>query len=194
MSAFGVDGFAAVRPVRVEVFTSAYRVTGTIRTRFGRVAEILNQLSATHLPLADAAVHRHADGQATSGGSSVVVSVDEILLMIAPDLAGAPSPEMRIPKRPVPAQLAIPPLWVTGTVHVPVDSRALDGLLNVPDRFLPVTDVTISAVGQADIEAAVVALRRDRAHVIQLTDDDHPSEVLDERTAEAWLHARDEPG
>ena len=43
--AFGGGGIGAVKPVAVDIYTAAYRVSGTIETRFSRVTEILNQQS-----------------------------------------------------------------------------------------------------------------------------------------------------
>ena len=42
MSGFGTEGFGIARAVSVDVYTDAYRVAGTVETRFSRVAEILN--------------------------------------------------------------------------------------------------------------------------------------------------------
>lgn len=166
---FGLEGFSAVRPVRVELITAAYRVTGAIQTRFNRVAEILNQLTATHLPVDDATVEEHASDGARRAATTIV-AVDEILVMVAPELADAPSGDMRVPKQPLRARLAVPPLWLDGTVYVPVGSKPTDGLLNVGERFLPMTDVTISSAAHPRLnhDGPVAAVRRDRAHVIQL--------------------------
>lgn len=168
---FGLDGFSAVRPVRVELITTGYRVTGTIQTRFNRVAEILNQLTATHLPVMDATVEEHgADGPRRA--ATVMVTVDQILVMVAPELADAPSGDMRVPKQPLRARLAIPPLWLDGTVYVPIGSRPTDGLLNVGERFVPMTDVAISSAAYPRLnhDGPVAAVRRDRAHVFQFED------------------------
>lgn len=168
MSGFGIDGFAEVRPVRVELFTSGYRIAGTIHTRFTRVAEILNQLSATHLPVQNATVAQLGVGEAVEE-QEAIVAVDEILIMLAPDLARAPGGDMRVPKEPVHAVLAIPPLVVAGQVHVPIGSRPMDGLLNVPDRFLPMTAVSVTSEVHPSLDrtTSVIAVRRDRAHVIR---------------------------
>jgi hypothetical protein len=44
----------------------------------------------------------------------------------------------------------------------------------------------------------VMALRRDRAHVLLVADDERPdqllADVLDERTAESWLRSGEQPG
>lgn len=179
---FGLEGFGTIRAVRVELITTGYRVTGTIQTRFTRVAEILNQLSSAHLPVDDATVREH--GGAARRAGTTIVTVEEILVMVAPDLADAPSGDMRVPKQPTRAQLAIPPMWLDGTVYVPVGSVPTDGLLNVADRFVPMTDVRISSVAHPDLDhdGPVAAVRRDRAHVV-LFEDAPAAEAADEVSA-----------
>jgi len=200
MSAFGIDGFGTVSAVSVDVYTSAYRVSGTIQTRFTRVAEILNQLSSAYLAVEHASTTEHAIPGRVVAAPSVLVSVDEILVMVATELGGDARGEMRIPKRAAKAQMSLPPLHVAGAVHIAIGSRPIDGLLNVPDRFLPMTDVTLSSVAHPELDrsATAVALRRDRAHLLLVADDERPDElladVLDERTAEAWLRASEDPG
>jgi hypothetical protein len=199
MNAFGMDPFGAASPVEVDVYTAAYRVTGTVQTRFTRVAEILNQLSGSHLPIEHATISEYADPTGTISAPSAMVAVDQILVMIAPSLSGAAQAEMRIQKRAVMAQLALPPLRVTGRIHVTVGGRPIDGLLNVPDRFIAMTDATLASGAHPDLDrsAGALALRRDRAHVLLVADDEHPdqllADVLDEETAEAWLRSGDEP-
>jgi hypothetical protein len=198
MTAFGMDAGLDVVEVSVDVYTSDYRVTGTVRTRFTRVAEILNLLSATHLPVERATVSEHADASAPIAAPTALVALEEILVMVAPELAGEARPEMRIQKRAVRAQLAIPPVRITGLIHVPIGGRPMDGLLNVPDRFVAMTDVTLTSARHPHLErsAPAVAFRRDRAHVLLVADDEHPDElladVLDERTAESWLRSGDQ--
>jgi len=193
MSAFGMDSFGSAQVVTVDVYTAAYRVSGRVETRFGRVAEILNQLSGGYLTVGQATVSEHDDPGGTVAAPSALVSVEEILVMVAPDLVAEAHAEMRIPKRPVLAQLALPPLRISGTIHVPMGTRPVDGLLHVPERFMPMTDATVTSSRYPELgrRAAVLALRRDRAHVLLVADDETPdqllADVIDERTAETWL-------
>ena len=197
MDPFG--GISDVRGVEVDLITDAYRISGTVRTRFGRVTDILNQLSGAHLAVEHATISEHADPSATMSAPSAVVDVASILVMAAPGLTGAASSDMRIPKRPVKALLALPPVRVMGTIHVPIGSRPLDGLLNVTDRFLAMTDVTIGSGAYPELGRSVdaAAVGRTRAQILLVADDERPDElladVLDERTAEAWLRADDGP-
>jgi hypothetical protein len=200
MNPFGMDSFSSLAEVTVDVYTAAYRITGTVRTRFSRVAEILNQQTGSHLTVEHATVSEYADAMSTIGAPSALVAIEEILVMIAPELDGASGDEMRIPKRAVRAQLSIPPLRLTGAIHVPAGSRPVDGLLNVPDRFMPMTDATLASGAYPELvrSVAALALRRDRAHVLLVADDERPDElladVLDATTAAAWLRSDEEAG
>jgi hypothetical protein len=192
-------GIGNAASVSVDVYTAAYRVSGSIETRFSRIAEILNQLSGVHLEVTRATISEYDDASATIAAPSALVSVEEILLMVAGELTGA-SGEMRVPKRPVRAQLAIPPFRITGSVHIPIGSRPVDGLLLGSDQFMAMTDATITSGSQPELERTVpvLAVRRRRAHVLLVGDDENPdqllADVLDERTAEAWLRPDPEGG
>ena len=96
MDPFG--GLSAVRRVDVDLITDAYRISGTVQTRFGRVTDILNQLTGTHLTVESAKITEHADPSGTLAAPSASVDLASILLMTALELAGGASSEMRIPK------------------------------------------------------------------------------------------------
>ena len=187
------SGFGTVADVEVDVLTDAYRISGTVQTRFSRVTDILNQQAGTHVTITRATISEHADPTATVAASSTLVAVSAILVMSAPALTGGTGSEMRIAKRPVRAQLAVPPLRVTGTVHITPGGRPTDGVMNMTDRFLAMTDATISSGQYPDLErtAPAVAVARDHAQILLMSDDERPDElladVLDERTAEGWL-------
>jgi hypothetical protein len=90
-------------------------------------------------------------------------------------------------------ELAIPPLRVAGVMHIAPGSRPADGLLNMTDPFLTMTDATITSAAHPELAqtAAAIAVRRDRAQMFLIADDEQADEpladVLDERTAETWL-------
>jgi hypothetical protein len=198
MDSFG--GMSAARDVAVDLLTDAYRVSGTVQTRFGRVADILNQHAGTHIAVHHATISEHDDPRATLAAPSALVAISSILALVAPGLQGEAASEMRIQKRPVRLQLAIPPFRVTGTMHVTPGSLPTDGLLNLSDRFMTVTDATVASGVHPELTrtASAVAVCRDRAHVLLVADDERPDElladVLDERTAEAWLRPEETAG
>ncbi len=178
MSGFGLEEFASVESVAVRIYTSAYRINGTIHTPFSRVAEILNQLPSAFVTIEQTTIVEHGGAAPTAHAATAYVALDEILVMVAPDIAGEPRAEMRIRKQPVTAALSMPPLRLSGTVHVPVGSRPIDGFLNVAERFVPMTDVhlTSAAYPELDGEHPIVALRRDRAQVMVISDGARVSE------------------
>ena len=193
MSAFGLEGFATVQAVEVELYTAAYRIDGTVHTPFRRVAEILNQLTHAHLAVEGVTVTEHAAPEAVERVGSALVTVDEILVLFAPNLAGEPRAEMRIEKQRARARLSLPPLHLDGTIHVPVGSRPVDGLLNVPDRFVAMTEVAITSSAYPALERTVpiLALQRDRAHVIAVIEPDEEAGEDEAIEAEAPGEAGD---
>ena len=101
MNAFAADPFAvsATRTVAVDIYTSAYRISGQTVTRFVRVADIVNQIASTHLVIEQATLSEYADATATISAQQVLVTVDEILFLLAAETDAAARPEMRIQKR-----------------------------------------------------------------------------------------------
>jgi hypothetical protein len=191
----GFDAFAAspMDAVALDVYTASYRVSGTIASRFSRVADIVNQAAASHLLIEGATVSEYADPTATISAMQVLVNLDEALIVIAAQADAGARPEMRIPKRAVRAQIGLPPFRVTGSIHVPQGSRPVDGVLNARDRYLPMTEVTIACGSHPELDrtAEAVAFQRARAHLILVADDERPDQllasVLDGATAERWL-------
>jgi hypothetical protein len=184
--------------VALEVYTDTYRVSGKAMTRFARVADIANQAANTHLHVEEATISEYADPTATIDAGQVLVNMNVALLVIAAESAAPQRPEMRIPKRSVRAQIAVPPFRLTGTVHVPTGSRPADGVLNATDRFLTMTEATIASAAHPDLgrTATAIAFQRERAQLILVADDENPdqllADVLDAATAERWLHAAEQ--
>jgi hypothetical protein len=136
------------------------------------VAEILNLLPSGHVTIEAASIVEHAAPESSMRAGTAHVAVDEILVMMAPELAGPPRAEMRIQKAPATAVLSMPPLRLSGTVHVPLGSRPIDGFLNVAERFVPMTDARLTSAAHPDLdrEVPILAVRRDRAQVMVITD------------------------
>jgi len=196
----GLDPFAPSPPaaIQVDIYTDAYRVSGKTTTRFTRVADIVNQASSSHLVVNEATISEYADPSATVSAMQALVRLEDVLLIIAGESGEAtPRADMRIPKRAVRAQIGIPPFRITGAIHVSQGSRPADGIMNASDRFLTMTEVTVACAPYPELgrTAAAVAFQRGHAHLILVTDDEHPdqllADVLDSATAERWLQARD---
>ena len=74
---FGVDYLGAAAAVNVDVYTRDFRISGTVQTRFTRVAEILNQMTHAYLSVDHATISEHADPTATRGAPQAWVAADE---------------------------------------------------------------------------------------------------------------------
>ena len=198
MSAFGSDIFepASITQVALDLYTTDYRISGTVSTRFNRVADILNQVTLTHIPLVHATISEYDNPTGTLAAEHVHVPVAEVLFCVASTDGGA-RPEMRVAKRPIKAQIAVPPFRLTGNVHVTQGSRPVDGLLNATDQFMAMTDAAVACARYPELDrtARALAVQRRRAHVLLVADDERPdellAEVLDERTASDWLVSRE---
>ena len=189
----GIPISTEARRVEVQVYTAAFLVSGVTATRFARVADILNQLSVSHLAVEQATVRQHGTPVDWPETARVLVPVSRILLMVAPESRGAARPDMLIVKRPFAVRLGLPPFVVSGQLHVPAGVGSVDGLLNAVEVFLVVTDAQISSVEHPDLdrEAAAIAVQRASAEVVVLGDDEHPdqllADILDAHTAAGWL-------
>ena len=166
--------------VEVELYTAGFRVSGHMSTRFRRVADVLNLTGSTHLVVEEATVADYADPAASRGGPLVMVAVDAVLFGMSTGTDDSPTEELRIPKRPVRTEVAVPPFWLTGMVHVPQGSRPMDGLLNVADRFLPLTDVAVRSPEYPafDRTVPILAVQRNLAQVLLVTDYESTDELL----------------
>jgi hypothetical protein len=160
-----------VSRVDIELFTAGYRITGHMSTRFRRVGDILNLTSSTHLIVEEATVLEYAAPNATRSGESVMVSVDSVLFGISSGVDDRPDEDLIVQKRPVRIQVVLQPFWLTGTVHVPAGSHATD-VLNVADRFLPLTDVEVHAAAYPSLDGTspILAVQRNLAQVLVVTD------------------------
>jgi hypothetical protein len=160
-----------VSRVEVELYTAGHRVSGHMSTRFRRVGDILNLSSSTHLVVEGATVLQYANPGAPRIGESVMVSLDTVLFGISSGIDDRPDEALIVQKRPVKIELALNPFWLSGTVHVPAGSHATD-VLNVADRFMPLTDVEVTSAGFPAVnrDAPILAVQRNLAEILVVTD------------------------
>lgn len=187
-----------VATVQVDLYTAGFHVTGTMKTRFRRVAEILNLTGSSHLVLEDATVTEYAGSQSPRSGPAVMVAVDEILFGMSSGTDDRPAEELVVVKRPVQAQFGVGPFWLNGNVYVPQGSRPMD-VLNVADRFLPLTDVSIACAGHPEFNRQVplLALQRNLSEILVVADDEDDAqrlaEIMPEAEAQGWMPPPPEP-
>jgi hypothetical protein len=188
-----------VSRVEVELYTSAFRVSGHLSTRFQRVADILNIGGQSHIVLEEATIAEFADPAAARGGQSVMVAVDSILFGVSGAERDASADEMAVHKRPVKIQLDLPPFWITGTIHVPQGSQATD-VLNVAERFLSLSDAAVSSAAHPGFDgtSSAVGVQRALGEILVISDEGGAdasslADLIPEEEANRWLHPELEP-
>lgn len=179
-------------PLPAEVTTSAYRVSGTIRTRFDRIAAILNNLDRSHLTIELATVREHVDPGRGRRESSALVPLEDILFIVADTSPDNAADAIVVPKRPVIARVSMPNFRLSGTIFVSESVESVATAVTMSSEvFVPMVDATVSCWIRPELNAThpVLAFQRRLAHVFAF--DDRPDPLQDLR---ATSSQQDEPG
>lgn len=161
------SSFVQEQPVRLTLYTDAFIVHGTIRTRQRRVTDILNERETAFLVLSDVEIEPFGSG-VTSRAEFAQVNLDAVLFAVA-DTPVEPAPELRMPKFTEQAMISVPPFTIVGTIHLQPDDAGLRASLEeLVGRFLPATDATYwsATTGDTRRSALVVAFNHARAQIL----------------------------
>ena len=161
------SSFVQEQPVRLTLYTDAFIVHGTIRTRQRRITDILNERETAFLVLAEVEIQPFGSGE-TSRAEFAQVNLDAVLFAVA-DTPVEPAPELRTPKLTEQAMVSVPPFTIVGTLHLQPDDAGLRASLEeLVGRFLPATDATYwsAAAGEARRSALIVAFNHARAQIL----------------------------
>lgn len=153
-------------PVALTLYTDAFVIRGSIRTRQNRVTDILNQADDGFLVLSDAVVDEYGSRGAATRTEFAQVNLAAVLFAVA-DTPIEPRPDLRTPKVPEQAMISIPPFRVIGRVHLMPERGLAEALSELTGRFIPVTEATYwsDTVGEARATAAMVAVNHERAQI-----------------------------
>jgi hypothetical protein len=157
-----------VEALAAEVTTSAYRVSGNIRTRFVKIAAILNNLDRTHLIIELATIREHVDPGRGRRAAAVIVPVDDIMFIVADTPPDPAADAIVVPKKPVPAQVAMPNFRLSGTIFVPESVESVATAVTMTtDVFVPMVNATVSCWVRPELNATypVLAFQRRLVHV-----------------------------
>jgi len=153
--------------VAMTLYTDAFVISGSLRTRQRRLSDILNFADEDFLVL-DAAV---LQGLGKHGGhhtaANAQVNLAAVLFAVANDTVEA-IPELRTPKVPETTLISIPPFSVTGHIHLLPERDVRSALQELHGRFVPVTEATFwsDALGEAPKTAAMIAVNHARAQIL----------------------------
>jgi hypothetical protein len=152
--------------VPLTLYTDAFIIRGSIRTRQGRLSDILNQADEDFLVIADAVVDEYGTGGMPVRSEFAQVNLGAVLFAVA-DTSIEARPDLRTPKVPEQAMISIPPFRITGRVHLLPERDLREALGELTGRFIPVTDATYwsDSVGEARATAPMVAINHTRAQI-----------------------------
>lgn len=153
--------------VGLTLYTDAYVVRGTIRTRQRRVTDILNHAEDDFLVISDATFDEFGSRAQTVQSEFAQVNLGTVLFAVA-DTPVEPIPELRMPKIAEQALISVPPFRITGRIHLLPERDLREALGELTGRFIPVTEATYwsDTVGEARTTAAMVAFNHARAQIL----------------------------
>jgi hypothetical protein len=153
--------------VSLTLFTDAFIIKGTIRSRQSRITDILNGADDGFLVLADAFVDEYGSRGTPVRTEFAQVNLNAVLFAVA-DQPVEERPDLRTPKVPEQALVSIPPFRVIGRVHLLAERDLREALSELTGRFIPITDATYwsDSVGEARASAPMVAVNHERAQIL----------------------------
>lgn len=159
----------ANEPVKLALtlFTDAFVIKGNLRTRQGRITDVLNSGDQDFIVLQDAIVDEFGTRSQAVRTEYAQVNLDAVLFVVS-DTTIEPRPDLRTPKVIEQAMISIPPFRIIGHIHLLPERDLHDALGELRGRFVPVTDATFwsDTVGEARTSAPMVAFNHNRAHIL----------------------------
>ncbi len=152
--------------VPLTLYTDAFVIKGSVRSRQNRITDILNQAEDGFVVLSDAVVDEYGSRGTPIRSEFAQVNLSAVLFAVA-DTTVEARPDLRTPKVPEQAMISIPPFRVIGRVHLLPERGLREALNELTGRFLPVTDATYwsDSIGEARATAPMVAVNHERAQI-----------------------------
>jgi hypothetical protein len=159
-------GAEALR-INLVLYTDAFVIRGTIRTRQTRITDILNNADEPFIVISDATTDEYGSHGVVSKTEYAQVNLGAVLFAVA-DTVSEPRPDLRTPKVPEVALISIPPFKITGRIHLLPERDLREALAELTGAFVPVTDATYwsDTVGEARATAPMVAFNHSRAQIL----------------------------
>ena len=153
--------------VPMTLFTDAFVIKGVIRTRQGRLSDVLNNADENFIVLEDAIVDEFGSRAQAVRTEFAQVNLQAVLFAVS-DATVEPRPDLRTPKVSEQALISIPPFRIIGRIHVLPERDLHDALSELTGRFVPVTDATYwsDTVGEARTSAPMIAFNHSRAQIL----------------------------
>jgi hypothetical protein len=163
------DQLIGADPLRVNLvlYTDAFVIRGTIRTRQSRITDILNQADEEFIVITDATTDEYGSKGIVSKTEYAQVNLGAVLFAVS-DAPSEARPDLRTPKVPEIAMISIPPFKITGRIHLLPERDLHEALTELTGAFVPVTEATYwsDTVGEARATAPMIAFNHSRAQIL----------------------------
>lgn len=156
-----------LQPVGLTLYTDAFMIRGTIRTRQRRLTDILNLAEDPFLVISDAVTDEYGSHGFVAKTEYAQVNLHAVLFAIAEGSIET-RPDLRTPKVPEMALISIPPFKITGRIHLLPERDLQVALSELTGEFIPVTDATFwsDSIGEARSTAEMIAFNHNRAQIL----------------------------
>ena len=153
--------------VTMTLYTDAFLIQGTFRTRQRRLSDILNSADEEFLVLSDVVMQGLGPRGDRLSAPNAQVNLAAVLFAVASESVEA-VPELRTPKVPETTLISIPPFSITGRIHLLPGRDVRTALQDLQGRFLPVTDASFwsDSLREAPRNAPMVAVNHARAQIL----------------------------
>ena len=153
--------------VKLVLYTDAFVIRGTIRTRQRRITDILNLADEPFIVISDTTTDEYGSKGIANRTEYAQVNLGAVLFAVA-DAQSEPRPDLRTPKVPEMASISIPPFKITGRIHLLPERDLREALSELTGAFVPVTDATYwsDTVGEARATAPMLAINHSRAQIL----------------------------
>jgi hypothetical protein len=160
-------GGGDVTMLPLTLYTDAFVIRGTIRTRQRRITDVLNQADEPFVVVTDATIDEYGSKGIASRADYAQVNLGAVLFAIS-DQVIEPRPDLRTPKVPELAMISLPPFRITGRIHLMPERDLHEALSELTGAFIPVTEATYwsDTVGEARATAQLLAFNHSRAHIL----------------------------
>jgi len=153
--------------VPLTLYTDAFVIRGTIRTRQRRITDILNEADEPFLVVSNATIDEYGSRGVASRSDYAQVNLATVLFAVS-DEELETRPDLRTPKVPEMAMITLPPFRITGRIHLLPQRELREALSELTGAFIPVTEATYwsDTTGEARTTAQLLAFNHNRAHIL----------------------------
>jgi hypothetical protein len=162
-----MDALIPEQVIPLTLYTDAYVVRGTARSRYRRLSDVLNHAEDGFIVISDASYEEFGTRSQQIHTEFAQVNLGTVLFAVA-DATIEPLPELRTPKIAERALVTIPPFKIVGAIHLLPERDLRNALTELTGHFVPITDAMYwsDVVAEPRTSAPMVAVNHARAQIL----------------------------